>query len=83
MKKKFSLDKIINGEEAAIFNAQMTMLFLVIKELMDTLSTEIHNKNEEAREKAILCAFTLMEHLDNFVDKMFEIMSGDPPTTMN
>ncbi len=63
-----------DDEKRKEFIAQMNIRFSVIKDLMDSLSREINNPDEEIRAKTLFCAFNLVLHLDKFVDEIREII---------
>lgn len=71
--KTIYLNKLLDDpKEKETFIDQMNMRFDVIKELMQTLKSEIETPDQDrAKEiKSIFCAFKLMMYLDDFADDM-------------
>lgn len=71
--KTIYLSKVFDDpDQKKTFIAEMNLRFDVIKNLMDTLKTEIENADQdrEKHAKSIYCAFNLMMHLDKFVEEM-------------
>ena len=71
--KTLYLSKVFeDSAQKKAFIAEMNLRFNVTKSLMETLKTEIENPgtNKEIEAKSIYCAFTLMMHLDRFIDEM-------------